>query len=138
MNMALEKFDHVSEDNIRVLVDAFYAKVRLDAELAPIFLRAIPGDWGPHLNKMYAFWSSVMLTSGRYKGNPVIKHLALGGAIRPQLFDRWLALFRETCGELFSDEVSGEFRLKAERIAESLKLAMFYRPDRPWPPAEAS
>jgi hemoglobin len=23
---------------------------------------------------------------------------------------------------------------KAERIAESLKIAVFYRPDRPWPP----
>jgi hemoglobin len=134
MSVATEKFDHVSEDNIRELVDAFYSRVRRDPDLAPIFLRAIPGDWGAHLNKMYAFWSSVMLTSGRYKGNPVIKHLALGSAVRPPLFDRWLALFHETCGELFSDEISEQFRLKAERVAESLKLAMFYRPDRPWPP----
>jgi len=103
------KLGHVSEDGIRQLVDAFYDKVRLDAELAPIFLRAIPGDWEPHLTRMYAFWSSVMLTTGRYKGN-------------------------ETCGELFDDGVSEEFRAKAARIAESLKLALFYRPDRPWPP----
>ena len=127
------KLGHVSEDGIRQLVDAFYDKVRLDAELAPIFLRAIPGDWEPHLTRMYAFWSSVMLTTGRYKGNPVVKHLVIPG-IQPHLFERWLALFNETCGELFEDGVSEELRAKAARIAESLKLALFYRPDRPWPP----
>jgi len=127
------KLGHVSEDGIRQLVDAFYDKVRLDAELAPIFLRAIPGDWEPHLTRMYAFWSSVMLTTGRYKGNPVVKHLVIPG-IQPHLFERWLALFNETCGELFDDGVSEEFRAKAARIAESLKLVLFYRPHRPWPP----
>jgi len=126
------KLDHVSEDGIRQLVDAFYTKVRVDPDLAPIFACAIPGDWQPHLNKMYAFWSSVMLTTGRYKGNPVVKHLVIPG-LQIHLFERWLALFNETCGELFDDSVSKEFRSKAERIAESLKLALFYRPDRPWP-----
>ena len=127
------KIDHVSEDGIRRLVDAFYVRVRQDAELAPIFARAIPGDWGPHLDKMYAFWSSVMLTTGRYKGNPLAKHFALPG-MQPALFERWLALFNETANELFDDHISAEFRAKAARIAESLKLGLFYRPDRPWPP----
>ena len=137
MISAAEKFDHVSEDNIRRLVDAFYSKVRRDPELAPIFLRAIPGDWGPHLNKMYAFWSSVMLTTGRYKDNPVMKHMAVPN-IQPALFGRWLALFNATADELFDDAVSAEFRAKAARIAESLQLALFYRPDRPWPPQAAT
>ncbi len=137
MISAAAKFDHVSEENIRQLVDGFYAKVRRDPQLAPIFLRAIPGDWGPHLNKMYAFWSSVMLTSGRYKGNPVMKHLALPG-VQPPLFERWLELFNQTSAELFEDAISSEFQAKAARIAESLQLAMFYRPDRPWPPQPAT
>lgn len=125
--------DQVSEDGIRRLVDAFYAKIQTDPELGPIFARAIPGEWQPHLNKMYAFWSSVMLTTGRYKGNPVAKHLAVDG-IELKLFQRWLALFDETCSEQFDERISAEFRAKADRIAESLKLALFYRPDRPWPP----
>jgi hemoglobin len=137
MISSIAKLDRISEDGIRQLVDAFYAKVRRDPELAPLFLRAIPGDWQPHLNRMYAFWSSVMLTTGRYKGNPVVKHLVIPG-IRPQLFERWLALFDETCGELFDDGISEEFRVKAARIAESLMLALFYRPDRPWPPEPAT
>ena len=121
----------LSESAIRQLVDSFYAKVRADPELGPIFERAIPGDWGPHLATMHDFWSSIMLTSGRYKGNPVAIHLRVEG-IEPQLFARWLALFDETCRELFDADIADAFRVKAARIAESLKLALFYRPDRPW------
>ena len=121
------KLDHVSEETIRLLVDSFYAKVRRDPKLGPIFLRAIPGDWQPHLTKMYAFWSSVMLTTGRYKGNPMLAHLRLK-SIEESMFPRWLALFHETAEELFSPELAASFRLKSERIAESLKLGLFYRP----------
>jgi hemoglobin len=137
MTCAVEKLADITEPGIRLLVDAFYVKVRADAVLGPIFARTLPGDWQPHLEKMVAFWSSVMLTSGRYKGNPVIKHLVIPG-MTPELFTRWLALFDLTCRELFDDGVAAAFRGKAERIAESLKLALFYKPDRPWPPQPAS
>jgi hypothetical protein len=70
---------------------------------------------------------------GRYKGNPVVKHLVIPGT-KPQLLERWLALFEATSRELFGDTTREAFRIKAERIAEGLKLALFYRPDRPWPP----
>lgn len=121
----------LSDDAIRRLVDCFYTKVRADSELGPIFERAISGDWAPHLATMHDFWSSIMLTSGRYKGNPVAVHLRVEG-IEPQLFGRWLELFDETCRELFDDDVADAFRAKAERIADSLKFALFYRPDSPW------
>jgi hemoglobin len=126
------RIDHISEAGIQRLVDEFYAKVRADPDLAPIFNRAIPGDWGLHLATMRDFWSSVMLTSGRYKGNPVAVHLRIVG-MEPRLFGRWLELFGETCGDLFDERLAEAFRAKAIRIAESLKLALFYRPDRPWP-----
>jgi hemoglobin len=127
----LPEDDPISDDGIRRLVDAFYAKVRADRDLAPNFERAIPGDWGPHLGTMRDFWSSLMLASGRYKGNPLAVHQRLQG-MTPRLFDRWLELFSETCGELFDERVAEAFRVKAERVAESFKLALFYRPDRPW------
>jgi hemoglobin len=137
MTLAVENPTEITEENIRLLVDAFYVKVRVDSALGPIFARAIPGDWQPHLEKMVAFWSSVMLTSGRYKGNPVGKHLVIPG-MTPELFTRWLSLFDATCRELFDENARAAFRGKAERIAESLKLALFYRPDRPWPREPAS
>ncbi len=124
------KIDRISEDAIRHLVDGFYSKVRADYELAPIFANAIADDqWGPHLAKMRDFWSSVMLTSGRYKGDPVAVHMAVAG-LEPHLFSRWLELFGETCGELFEPDIAEAFRAKAVRIADSLKLALYYRPIR--------
>lgn len=122
-----------SEEDIGRLVDAFYAKVRVDPALGPVFAHAIPGDWGPHLATMRNFWSSVMLTSGRYKGNPVAVHKRVEG-MEFGLFERWLMLFDETCRELFEAPLADAFAIKAARIAESLKLALYYRPDRPWPP----
>lgn len=120
----------VREEEIVSLVDAFYAKVRRDEVLAPVFERAIAADsWPVHLAKMYDFWSSVMLTTGRYKGNPMLAHLRLK-TIEESMFPRWLALFRETAEELFSPEVAGIFRIKSERIAESLKLGLFFPPPR--------
>ena len=118
--------NRVTEEGIALLVDRFYARVRRDPRLGPIFERVVRGDWDAHLSKMRDFWSSVMLTSGRYKGAPVPAHLRIKD-IEPDLFDQWLRLFGETCDELFDCEVAQAFRAKAARIAESLKLALFFR-----------
>ena len=108
----------------------------VDPVLGPIFERVLRGEWGSHLETMRNFWSSVMLTSGRYKGAPVPAHLRIK-AIEPEMFDRWLRLFGETCDELFENEVAEAFRAKAVRIAESLKLALFFRLN-PAPTAKSS
>ena len=125
MMYMMEKLNHISEESICQLVDAFYVKVRADEALAPIFENAIH-DWQPHLEKMYAFWSSVMLTSGRYSGNPVGVHRAVQGLERP-MFARWLALFEATAADLFPPDEAALFADKANRIATSLQLAVFHR-----------
>lgn len=58
----------IDETYISLLVESFYDRVRKDPELGPIFARAIPGDWGPHLAKMKDFWASVALGDTRYDG----------------------------------------------------------------------
>lgn len=118
----------ISDESIRLLVDRFYAKVREDAELGPIFERALAGRWGPHLATMTDFWSSVMLTSGRYKGNPLGVHMQVEG-IEAGLFARWLALFAETTAEQFTPEIAARFDEKAHRIAANMSRALFYRPE---------
>jgi hemoglobin len=131
MNHTAAKYSEISEASICELVDTFYGRIRVDPLLGPIFARAIPGEWQPHLKTMYAFWSSVMLSSGRYKGNPVAKHQLIEG-IRPELFERWLLLFHQTCDELFDEKISPSFRSKAETIADSLKFMLFqWKNDRP-------
>ena len=119
------QFSTVTEPAIAALVDRFYGKVRRDPVIGPIFNNAID-DWDDHLAKLRAFWSSVMLTSGRYKGNPMAKHMTQ--PIEPPFFDRWLALWRETVGETFTPDIAARFAEKAERIGDSLKLALFFRP----------
>lgn len=127
MKSALVSEHGVTEAMISDLVHAFYARVRADPDLGPIFEGAIRGVWEPHLQKMCAFWSSVMLTSGRYKGNPMAAHLR-HKSIRPFHFDRWLALFRETAQQVCPPDAASAFIDRAERIADSLQRGMFFNP----------
>ena len=120
-----------SEAQIAALVPAFYARVRRDPLLGPVFAAAVE-DWDEHHARLGAFWSSVMLTSGRYKGSPMQAHLKHREAIRPEMFARWLALWGDTARELLPVAVAEAFVAKAERIAESLGLALYFR----MPPAQ--
>jgi hemoglobin len=115
----------VTEQQLATLVDRFYAKVRADEALGPIFNAAVH-DWPDHLEKLSAFWSSVMLTTGRYKGNPMAVHMEQRAAIEPPMFGRWLELWRETAREILDERGAAAVIAKAERIAESLQLGMFF------------
>jgi hemoglobin len=117
----------IDEDELKTLVDLFYTRVRADAELGPIFNDTIE-NWPEHLEKLSAFWSSVMLTSGRYKGNPMMAHLQHVRRITPALFDRWLALWARTTSDVMSPAAAAALQEKAQRISESLQYALFHRP----------
>lgn len=110
-------YQAVTEDCIAELVDTFYGKVRDDQLLGPIFSGAIGDNWGPHLEKMKAFWASVLLASRTYKGNPMIAHLQLPRLTSPH-FERWMQLWREVTAWLCSPAVASLFVQRAEMIAE--------------------
>ncbi len=125
--MTQNRFTTITEDSIATLIDSFYARVRRHPALGPIFEAAITEDeWPEHLETMRRFWSSVMLTSGRYSGNPVAVHRDVAGIERP-LFADWLALFTQTASEVFEAAPASLFAMKAQRIANSLQLALFHR-----------
>ena len=106
---------------IERLVHGFYAKIREDELLGPIFEARIP-HWEPHLDLMCAFWSSVAMMSGRYHGNPMAKHLPL--PVHSEHFDRWLSLFEETARSICPPVAEAHFMERARRIAESLELGI--------------
>lgn len=112
----------ITEPMIRTLVHTFYASVRTDRLLGPIFNRAIE-DWDAHLDKLYEFWSSVTLMTGRYKGTPMKAHAELPGITRAH-FERWLALFQATAIRTCPPEAAAVFVDRANRIAESLQLGI--------------
>ena len=112
----------VTEEMIERLVHAFYAKVRRDPAIGPIFNRAV-ADWDHHLAKLVDFWSSVTLMTGRFKGAPMAVHTRLPD-IRPTHFARWLHLFRETALETCPPEAAALFIAKSEMIGQSLQLGI--------------
>lgn len=109
----------ITEALISELVDSFYEKIRDDELLGPIFNAKIT-DWPPHLARMKDFWISIAIESGRFRGNPMVKHLAIPGIERSH-FDHWLALFDETLPEVMPNPEACEFLSdRAARIADSL------------------
>lgn len=113
----------IDEAMIRRLVHAFYARVRLDPALGPIFNREIGDGWDHHLAKLCDFWSSVMLMTGRFKGAPMATHVQLPD-IRPTHFARWLHLFRLTAEETCPPAAAELFVRRSEMIAQSLQLGI--------------
>jgi hemoglobin len=128
-----------TESQIEDLVATFYARIRKHPSLGPIFEQVIGEDWTPHLKLMCDFWSSVMLTTGRYKGRPIPAHVRINqqqAAIEPPLiqpghFAEWLSLFEATAKELFAPDLAASFVEKARRIAESLKLGFAFHSPTP-------
>lgn len=120
--------DHPAVDRafIGTLVRRFYGRVRADERLGPIFARVIGDDWEPHLEKMTDFWCAVILKTRSYDGRPVPAHLRLKD-VREEDFSLWLSLFAQTARDCCPPEVAAVFVERAERIAHSLKLAMFFR-----------
>lgn len=114
----------VTEEMIEALVHAFYAKVRADAVLGPLFNRVIPDEaWPAHLAKLCDFWSAVTLMSGRFKGSPMQAHMKID-ELNGDHFIRWLALFEETAREVCPPDAADIFAEKSQMIARSLQMGM--------------
>ena len=122
----MERTPIIEETQLPALLNRFYGRVRQDADLGPVFNDAVE-NWPHHMERLSEFWSSVMLTTGRYKGNPMMKHLVHAERITPEMFKRWLALWEQTTGEMFAPETAAAMQAKAHRISESLQLAIRFR-----------
>lgn len=109
----------ITEAMIAELVTKFYDGVRHDALLGPVFARV--QDWDEHLAKLKDFWSSVVLMTGRYHGQPMRAHLPL--PLAGNHFDRWLDLFEQTARKVCPPAAAEHFIEKARRIADSFEMA---------------
>lgn len=121
--MNTEKQDIQSEADIEQLVGQFYGRVRQDVLLGPIFDGVAQVDWAHHIPRLIGFWSTILLGSEQYRGDPVGPHLALGREtpIRSAHFERWLALFTQTVDELFAGDRAEEAKIRAQSIAVVLQ-----------------
>lgn len=113
----------IDKKTLPALLDAFYARARADALIGPVFNDAVK-DWPHHLSQIADFWSSVMLGTGRYQGRPMMKHLVHAERIRPEMFDRWLALWAQTTDEMMPPDTAMALQERAHRIAASLRAGV--------------
>ncbi len=115
----------LEEPDLARLVDHFYEKVRCDAQIGPIFNAAVH-DWDEHKRLLTSFWASVALRASSYRGNPMGAHRP--HPIRVEHFDRWLALWKETCLEELDEIHALQMMEYAERIGRSLKYGLGIHP----------
>jgi hemoglobin len=118
--------DIQTEEDVAKLVYTFYDKIRADELLGPVFDKAI-SDWEPHLQIMCNFWSTMLLYSAKYKGDPMSKHLSL--PIDPSHFNQWLSLFNGTVDQLFQGEVADNAKARAKNIARIMQSMLGFTPN---------
>ncbi|WP_206241955.1 group III truncated hemoglobin [Novosphingobium terrae] len=109
--------------DIARLVRLFYERARQDALIGPVF-EVIIHDWESHFRALTAFWAAQLRGRGSYRGQPVAAHIALASRITPDMFARWLTLWRTAAAEVMSPEDATLLTEKAQRIAQVLQQAV--------------
>lgn len=107
-------------EDIKILVDTFYDRVRKDELLSPIFNGVIKDNWPVHLEKMYRFWQTILLEEHTYSGSPFAPHVKL--PVNSEHFNRWKQLFFETVDEKFTGEKAEEAKFRATKMAEMFQF----------------
>ncbi|MBK8625562.1 MAG: group III truncated hemoglobin [Saprospiraceae bacterium] len=117
------KQDIKNRNDIELLVNTFYDKVKTNNILGNIFIDLAKVDWESHLPIMYSFWASILLNEQSYKGNTMTKHIILSKSVslKSQQFTEWLDIFISTVDELFEGIKAEEAKFRAENIAKLMQ-----------------
>lgn len=110
-----EKKDIVALDDIKLLVNTFYQKIRVNMVLGDIFNGVIQDRWPEHLEKMYRFWQTVLLSEHTYYGSPFPPHAFL--PVEQPHFDEWLKLWHDTLDEHFTGVKADEAKWRGDKMA---------------------
>lgn len=126
------KQDIQTRDDIFLLVDTFYQKVRSNELLGPFFNDMV-SDWDAHLQHLTTFWeSSLFMTrklEHKYHGNPLKVHVEVdkhfNNGITEMHFGVWLNLWYETLDELYEGEVVQNAKRRARKMGTFMYLKIF-------------
>lgn len=112
-----------NREDVFKLVNAFYAKIRKDELLGPIFNKHIPEDhWPKHIEHITDFWMGRLFGVIAFKGNPAEKHRQVdegqGYQIKKSHFDHWVNLWTETVTKQYNCKLADKAIMMAGRIAQ--------------------
>ncbi|WP_300598490.1 group III truncated hemoglobin [Niabella sp.] len=113
--MLEQKKDITTIDDIQLLVNEFYTRVRENQQIGPVFDTVIGNEWPRHLEKMYRFWETVLLDNHTYFGSPFPPHARL--PVGQEHFDTWLQLWAQTIDAHFSGTRADEAKWRAGKMA---------------------
>ncbi len=116
--------DILALEDVKILVDDFYNRIRANDFLAPIFNGIIGDNWQQHLQKMYGFWETILLETPAYSGSPFLKHAKL--PIAKEHFDTWLTLWHQTINDHFVGEKAEEAKWRASKMSEMFQYKLDY------------
>lgn len=120
------KHDISSPLDVKTLVDSFYHDVKSDSVIGYIFNDVAQVNWESHLPKMYSFWEFALLGSATYKGNPMMKHIALNAKemLTQEHFERWVKLWETTIDRLFKGEIANRAKARGQLMKTVMLIKM--------------
>lgn len=118
----------VTRAQIAQVVAAFYARVREDDVLGPVFAAQVT-DWPSHEDKIVKFWANALLFERDYAGNPMQVHMAAGN-VHSEHFPIWLSHFDDVLDVVLPRQQAIEWSRLAHRIGQGLSFGLdeFTRP----------
>jgi hemoglobin len=122
------KKDIENIDDIKLLVNTFYDKVKADKIIGYIFNDIAKVNWEKHLPVMYDFWENVIFFTGSYTGNPMTAHVKMHNVVHftTDHFERWIKLFTSTVDELFEGDKAELVKQRAISIATVMQLKILH------------
>lgn len=124
LNFTTMKHDIQTLDDVKLMVNTFYERIRLNEILGPIFNNKIEDRWPQHLEKMYRFWQTILLSEHTYNGAPFPPHATL--PIEEKHFLIWVSVFVKTVDDLFVGEVAEEAKKRGSLMAAIFNSKLEY------------
>lgn len=116
--------DIQNQDDLFLLVDAFYKKLLSDDSISYIFTDVVKIHLEEHLPILVTFWSQAILGTGGYSKNLTQIHLDIDTRehLTPELFMIWLSHFYESVDENFQGAKSEQIKTQALSIATVMQI----------------
>lgn len=116
--------DIENREDIELLIDTFYSKVKEDDLIGVFFTEVIKLDWDEHIPTICDFWESTLFGTAEYNRNPMIKHIELNDKkeLTEAHFNRWLSIWEDTIRNNFEGKKADETIKRASQIAKVMQF----------------